>query len=53
MSAQDYIRVYLDNLLVLAKDSFEDHLEKLEVVVARLLQAYLSINAGKVSSVQI
>ena len=33
------VRVYLDNIFSFANDSFNEHLEKLEVVIAKLLLA--------------
>ena len=47
MSTLEYVRTYLDDLLVVTKDSFEDHLEKLEVVLDRLQKAGLKVNAAK------
>ena len=32
----DYARAYIDDLLCLTKGSFQDHLEKLEQILARL-----------------
>ena len=43
----DYARAYIDDLLCLTKGSFDDHLEKLETILARLSQAGLKINAKK------
>ena len=48
-----HIRIYLDNLFVLTKDFFEDRLVKLEVVLEKLLQAGLRVNAKKKSSIWI
>ena len=36
MSTLEFIRVYLDYVLVFTKVSFNDHLEKLEVVITKL-----------------
>ena len=47
MSVLEYVRVYLDGLLVLTNDSFEDHLQKPEVVLAKLLHTGLRVNAEK------
>ena len=35
MDSLAYLRVYLDDLLVLTKKSFEDHLGKVEAVLAK------------------
>ncbi len=47
MEGLEYVRTYIDDLLVLTKGSFEDHLEKLDRVLARLRQAGLRVNANK------
>ena len=47
MQDLDFVRTYIDNLLVLTKGSYEDHLEKLERVLVRLQQAGLKVNAKK------
>jgi Reverse transcriptase (RNA-dependent DNA polymerase) len=36
MEGLEFVRTYLDNLLCLTKDTFEDHLEKLDHVLSRL-----------------
>jgi len=43
----EYIRAYINDLLVLSKDSYTDHLNKLDTVLDRLNQAGLKINATK------
>ena len=43
----DFARAHIDDLLCLSKGTFEDHLEKLERVLARLTQAGLKVNAKK------
>ena len=43
----DYVRAYIDDLLVLTTDDFTDHLHKLDGVFARLSQAGLKVNAKK------
>ena len=47
MATLEYVRTYLDDLLVVTKDSFADHLEKLEVVLDRLQKAGLKVNTAK------
>ena len=32
----DFVRTHIDDLLILSKGSYQDHLEKLEKVLARL-----------------
>jgi Reverse transcriptase (RNA-dependent DNA polymerase) len=36
MEGLEFVRTYLDDLLCLTKDTFEDHLEKLDRVLSRL-----------------
>ncbi len=41
------VRTYLDDLLIITKGSLEDHLEKLSMVLTRLQDAGLKINADR------
>jgi hypothetical protein len=47
MAALEFVRTYLDDLLCITKGSLEDHLEKLRVVLTRLQDAGLKVNADK------
>ena len=47
MQDLEMVRAYLDDLLIISKQSFEEHLEHLEKVFTRLLEAGLKINASK------
>ncbi|MFM8622685.1 MAG: RNase H-like domain-containing protein, partial [Holophagaceae bacterium] len=47
MTGLEFVRVYLDDCLVLNKTSFEDHLKKLELALQRISDAGLRINAEK------
>jgi Reverse transcriptase (RNA-dependent DNA polymerase) len=47
MFGLEFARAYIDNLLVLSKDSFENHLEHLEEVFTRLASAGLKVNVTK------
>jgi hypothetical protein len=47
MADLEYVRTYIDDLLVLTRGSFEDHLQKLDVVLQRLKKAGLQVNAKK------
>ena len=47
MADLEYIRVYIDDLLVLTSDTLEDHLDKLDDVLTRLEVAGLKVNATK------
>ena len=43
----EYVRAYIDDLLILTKATFEEHLEKLKVVLDRLREAGLKVNVTK------
>jgi hypothetical protein len=43
----EYVHVYIDNLLVMSCATFEEHLQRLELVFSRLSEAGLKINANK------
>ncbi|MGA1256817.1 MAG: pol polyprotein, partial [Candidatus Nanopelagicaceae bacterium] len=43
----EFVRAYIDDVLCLTKGDFDDHLEKLERVFARLQRAGLKVNAKK------
>ncbi len=45
MATLEYVRAYIDNLLVIAKGSLDDHLDKLAQVFIQLCDAGLKINA--------
>ena len=47
MEGLEYIRAYIDDLLVITRGSLEDHLEKLREVLRRLRDAGLKVNAAK------
>jgi hypothetical protein len=47
MATLDYIRAYIENLLVITKGSLHDHLDKLKQFFIRLHDAGLKINAAK------
>jgi hypothetical protein len=49
MESLEFVRAYLDDLLCISKLSLEDHLEKLEVVLRRLCDAGLKVNAAKLT----
>ncbi len=49
MESLEFVRAYLDDLLCIFKLSLEDHLEKLEVVLGRLRNAGLKVNAAKLT----
>ena len=41
----DFVRAYIDDLLVISKGTFESHLEEPEEVFKRLKEAGLEVNA--------
>ena len=43
----DYVKAYIDDLLIITKDSFEEHLNKVGKVLHKLNNAGLKINIGK------
>jgi hypothetical protein len=47
MEGLDFIRAYLDDLLILTKENWDDHLHKLETVLQRVATADLKVNAEK------
>ena len=47
MEALEYVRAYIDDLLVITRGTLEDHLEKLGEVLRRMREAGLKVNAAK------
>ncbi len=47
MATLEYLRVYIDNLLVITKSSHDNHLHKLEQVFIQLPDEGLKVNAAK------
>ena len=43
----EHVRAYIDDLLIISKGTYEDHLEKLEEVFKRLQDAWVKVNAVK------
>jgi len=52
MAGLEFAHAYLDDLLIISKMSFDEHLEHLEQVFTRLLDAGLKVNASKSSFCQ-
>jgi hypothetical protein len=44
---EDFVRAYLDDILIITKGSYEDHLEKVSEVLRRLQLAGLQVNLPK------
>ena len=47
MSDLEYVRTYIDDLLIITKGNWADHLDKVEQVLVRLEKAGLKVNAKK------
>ena len=47
MMALEYVKAYLDDLLIISKKTLKDHLEKLRVVLTKLRLAGLKFNSTK------
>ena len=45
----EYVRAYIDDLLIITKGDLEDHLEKVKQVLHRLQEKGLKVNANKCS----
>jgi hypothetical protein len=43
----EYVKTYLDDLLILTNSSFKDHILKLEMLLARLSTAGMRVNISK------
>jgi hypothetical protein len=43
----EYVKTYLDNLLILSNNNFKDHLLKLEMVLSRLSTTGMRVSASK------
>jgi hypothetical protein len=50
MATLEYVRAYIDNLLVITKSSHDDHLDKLEPIFIQLCNTGLKVNADKLFS---
>jgi hypothetical protein len=48
----EFVKTYLDDLLMLTNNHFQDHLTKLEMVLSRLSTAGMRVNASNLSSLQ-
>jgi hypothetical protein len=47
MATLEFVKTYLDDLLIITKGSLEDHIKKLSMVLTRLQEASLRINTNK------
>ena len=47
MTGLEFVRTYIDDILILSKNSWQEHLQNLDVVLTRLENAGLKVNAKK------
>ena len=47
MEGLEFVRAYIDDLMLISKGDWNDHLNKLEQVLQRLAEAGLKVNAKK------
>jgi hypothetical protein len=47
MASIDYVRAYIDDLLIITRGTIEDHISKIETLLTRLCDAGLKVNAAK------
>ena len=52
MEGLDYVRAYLDDILIVTKNTYDDHLNKLDTVLKRLHAENLKINIEKAHLLQ-
>ena len=49
MTTFEFVRAYIDDILWITKGTLDDHLAKLDLVLSRLQDAHLNVNACKSS----
>ncbi len=47
MASLEFVRAYMDNLLIITRGILEKHLQKMETVLTRFCDARLKVNAAK------
>jgi hypothetical protein len=47
MASLEFVRVYMDTLLIITRQTLNNHLQKMETVLNRLRDAGLKVNAAK------
>jgi hypothetical protein len=47
MAAPEFVRAYMDDLLIITREMLDEHLQKMETVLTRLRDAGLKVNAAK------
>jgi hypothetical protein len=46
MAALNFVQAYIDDLLIITKETLDEHLQKMETVLTRLCYAGLNVNAS-------
>ena len=49
MAALEFVRAYMDDLLIITRETLDEHLQQMETVLTRLRDAGLKVNAAKSS----
>ena len=49
MAALEFVQAYMDELLIITRETLDKHLQKMETVLTRLRDAGLKVNAAKSS----
>ncbi len=49
MASLEFVRAYMDDLLIITRGILDEHLQKMETVLTRLCDARLRVNAAKSS----
>ena len=49
MAALKFVRAYMDDLLIITRETLDEHLQQMEIVLTRLRDAGLKVNAAKSS----
>ncbi len=49
MASLEFVRAYMDNLLIITRGILDKHLQKIETLLTRLRDAGLKVNAAKSS----
>jgi hypothetical protein len=47
MASLDYVRAYIDDLLIITRGTIDDHISKIETVLNQLRDVGLKVNAAK------
>jgi hypothetical protein len=47
MVSLEFVRAYMDDLLIIMRQTLDEHLQKMETVLTRLRDAGLKVNAAK------